>query len=270
MSNLDQRILTAIVGASLLIGAIVYSETTFLLILLLITVLSLIEFYRLTAGDGIRPQTSFGLLIAGIVFIPPLLNTFGIALNLMPLLIVTPFIVFIRELYTEAEKPFTNIAFTLLGLVYLVAPLFLFYLFGFQGKDPVHYHWENILGFLFILWASDTGGYFAGRFLGRHKLFERISPKKTWEGWFGGLFLAFGVAWLISGYYTNLERTDWLVIAGLIVVTGTLGDLVESMFKRSIHIKDSGSILPGHGGFLDRFDGLFISVPFVFTYLLLR
>jgi phosphatidate cytidylyltransferase len=270
VNNLTQRVLTAIVGASLLIGAIVYSEASFLLILMLITVLSLVEFYRLAEGDGIRPQTSFGLLIAGIVFIPPLLNTFGIALNLLPLLIITPFIVFIRELYTGAEKPFTNIAYTLLGQIYLVAPLFLFYLFGFQGVDPTQYHWENILGFLFILWASDTGGYFAGRFLGKHKLFERVSPKKTWEGWIGGLVLAYAVAWIVSGYFTNFNRTDWMVIAGLIVVTGTLGDLVESLFKRSIQIKDSGSLLPGHGGFLDRFDGLFISVPFVFTYLLLR
>lgn len=103
-----------------------------------------------------------------------------------------------------------------------------------------------------------------------HKLFERVSPKKTWEGWIGGLVLAYAVAWIVSGYFTNFNRTDWMVIAGLIVVTGTLGDLVESLFKRSIQIKDSGSLLPGHGGFLDRFDGLFISVPFVFTYLLLR
>lgn len=270
MSNLAQRILTAIVGASLLISAIVYSETTCLLILLLIAVLSLVEFYRLATGDGIRPQTSFGLLIAGIVFAPALLNTFGIALNLLPLLIITPFIIFIRELYTGAEKPFHNIAFTLLGLIYLVAPLFLFYLFSFQGADPSHYHWENILGYFFILWASDTGAYFVGRYLGKHKLFERISPKKTWEGWFGGLVLAFIVAGIVAGYYTNIQRTDWYVIAGLIVVTGSLGDLVESLFKRSIHIKDSGGLLPGHGGFLDRFDGLYISAPFVFTYLLLR
>ena len=270
MSNLTQRVLTAIVGASIVISAILYSEYTLLLLMLFISIMSLLEFYRLYEGNGVQPQKFFGILIAISIFISPLLNSLmQIPVNLVALVIFLPYVIFIRELYTHSEKPFTNIGVTLLGVIYLAVPLFIFYLYSFQGTGPDAYHPKNILGFFFILWSNDTGAYFVGRYFGKRKLFERISPKKTWEGFFGGLVVAFIVAFLVSTGYTNLTRIQWLVIALIIVVTGTLGDLVESMFKRSIHIKDSGSILPGHGGFLDRFDGLYISAPFVFVYLLL-
>ena len=271
MSNLTQRIITGIIGVSIMIGAILFSEYTLLLLLLLISVLGLLEFYRLCENDSIQPQKAIGILTAAVLFVPLILSSLlSIHLNLVPLLIILPYLIFIRELYTKSTKPFTNIAYTLLGVIYISVPLFLFYLTSVNndaGNDT--YHPKIILGYLFILWASDTGAYFAGRSLGRHKLFERISPKKTWEGSVGGTILAFLVAFIISKYYVDLSLKDWLVITVIIVVTGTLGDLVESLFKRSIHIKDSGEILPGHGGILDRFDALFISAPFVFFYFLM-
>jgi phosphatidate cytidylyltransferase len=129
------------------------------------------------------------------------------------------------------------------------------------------YHFEIIFGCLFILWASDTGAYFAGTFFGKRKLFERISPKKSWEGFFGGALLALVFAYGLSRYLDYLSVTQWFVIAVIIIVGGTFGDLIESLLKRSIEIKDSGTVLPGHGGFLDRFDGLLISTPFIVAYL---
>jgi phosphatidate cytidylyltransferase len=125
------------------------------------------------------------------------------------------------------------------------------------------------MGFFILLWTSDTGAYLAGKNFGRTKLFERISPKKTVEGSLGGLILSLGVAYGISFWFDDVTRIDWMVIALLIVVFGTFGDLFESLLKRNLMIKDSGTLLPGHGGVLDRFDGLFLAVPAVFFYLLL-
>lgn len=182
------------------------------------------------------------------------------------------------KLYKKGEhKPFTNIAFTFLGIFYIAVPLALLNHVVFDTAHPEWkpdniYFFQIILGILLILWATDTGAYFAGTFLGKHKLFERISPKKTWEGFLGGAVLAAVIACVFNLILRNygmsyLSLVDWVVITVIIVIGGTFGDLVESLLKRSIEIKDSGSSLPGHGGFLDRFDGLFISAPFVVAYL---
>jgi phosphatidate cytidylyltransferase len=251
------------------IGAILYSEFTFVLLLFLISMLAVNEFYKVANLNGIRPDKVLGFAIVILLFMPLVLKSgFGLSYNSFPFLVVMPFVVFIRELYSHAEKPFTNIAFTFLGLVYLAVPFFIFYLLSFEACEQ--YEPRIILGYLFLLWASDTGAYFAGRSLGKRKLFERHSPKKTWEGSIGGTLLALLVAFILSHYFTFFTLTDWMAIAVIIVVTGTWGDLIESMFKRSLHIKDSGQLLPGHGGVLDRFDGLFISVPFVFFYFLVK
>jgi phosphatidate cytidylyltransferase len=124
------------------------------------------------------------------------------------------------------------------------------------------------LGFLIILWSNDTGAYLAGKSFGKHKLFERISPNKTWEGFVGGLILALFVGFNLAQYFGGLERWQWAVMAVIIAVFGTLGDLVESMLKRTLGVKDSGNILPGHGGLMDRFDGLLLAAPLVFLFLL--
>ena len=132
---------------------------------------------------------------------------------------------------------------------------------------PVHY--GIVLGFLLILWFNDTGAYFVGSLMGKHKLFERISPGKTWEGSAGGALFALLTAWGLSFVFHRLDVVQWLILALITIIAGTLGDLVESMLKRSLGIKDSGNILPGHGGMLDRFDAVLLSAPFVFVYLAL-
>jgi len=176
------------------------------------------------------------------------------------------FAIFMIELYRNKPQPFMNIAFTLLGIIYIPVTMALAVLLAWSGADG-QFHPSNMFGYFFILWAHDIGAYFAGRWWGKHKLFERISPKKTWEGTAGGVAFSFIVAHFISLYCPGFSRAEWLCVTVIILVTSTLGDLVESMFKRSISIKDSGTILPGHGGMLDRFDGLFLSVPFVWAAL---
>ena len=124
-----------------------------------------------------------------------------------------------------------------------------------------------IIGFFILIWANDTGAYLAGISLGRHRLMERISPKKSWEGFFGGVIAAALIAWLLSGWLGVVNIFQWIVISLIISVVGTYGDLVESMLKRSAGVKDSGTIMPGHGGFLDRFDSTVISFPLVFLFI---
>ena len=145
----------------------------------------------------------------------------------------------------------------------------LLYYFSFIDNNQFggSYYYQIVLGFFFLLWANDTGAYLVGRKLGRTKLFERISPKKTWEGSLGGAVLGIGVGYLNAQIFTDLSLFNWIIVALLVVVFGSLGDLVESLFKRSLNIKDSGKLLPGHGGLLDRFDGIFIAAPIVYTYL---
>jgi phosphatidate cytidylyltransferase len=178
-----------------------------------------------------------------------------------------PFIatIFFVELYRDKSTPFQNIALTILGLVYVLMPFaaWVSYLYPARGI----YNSHIILGYFFILWTNDTGAYLTGSAFGRHKLWERISPKKTWEGFIGGLLLSMGVAYLIAHYYTELNPILWVLIGFIVSIFGTLGDLVESMFKRSLDVKESGGILPGHGGILDRFDGVLLSTPFVIGLL---
>jgi phosphatidate cytidylyltransferase len=173
--------------------------------------------------------------------------------------------VYMIKLYKKFErKPFTNIAYTFLGIFYIAVPLALLNIAAFEEGS---YHFEIIFGCLFILWATDTGAYFAGSLFGKRKLFERISPKKSWEGVIGGALLALAMTYGISYFFDLLAFWEWLSICVIIIIGGVYGDLIESLLKRSIEIKDSGNSLPGHGGFLDRFDGLFISAPFIVAFL---
>jgi phosphatidate cytidylyltransferase len=175
-------------------------------------------------------------------------------------------IIFIHKLYQNDDKPIEDLAVTFLGLVYTVLPFALLHLATFRSGT---YSFQIPIGVLLMLWASDSGAYFAGRSLGSTKLFARISPKKTWEGFAGGFVAAALVCAALVYQFTDVKPLVWGIVMVMVVVAGTFGDLTESMFKRSMAIKDSGTALPGHGGFLDRFDGLLIALPFICTILLL-
>ena len=142
-------------------------------------------------------------------------------------------------------------------------------LIGVRSTEKVVFSPGIVIGFFLLIWANDTGAYLSGVSFGKHKLMERISPKKTWEGFFGGLVTAMLVGWLLSGWLGVVDKFEWVIIAVIVSVSGTYGDLVESMLKRSIGVKDSGTFLPGHGGFLDRFDSAIISFPLVYLFIAL-
>lgn len=253
-------------GAAGIVAGICWSEWTYFAIFFLITFLSLREFYKLAGLDGLMPQATLGVFSGLIIFtLSFLIERGSISYRYYFLIFPLVSLVYMIKLYKKTEtKPFTNIAFMFLGIFYVAVPFTLLNIAVFENGI---YNFEIIFGCLFILWASDTGAYFAGTFLGKRKLFERISPKKSWEGFFGGAFLALVFTLLMAHFFHTLALWQWLVVGVIIIVGGTFGDLVESLLKRSMAIKDSGSSLPGHGGFLDRFDGLLISAPFIVAFL---
>jgi phosphatidate cytidylyltransferase len=272
VNNFLTRAITGTLFVVVMVSCIWYSYWSMAFLFLGISILGLWEFYSLLEKTNHSPQKYTGTII-GSTFIGAFLLLFQSVVMwkaleyLFLLLFASLMCIFFIELFRKKDVPFENIAFTILGILY-ISFSFMFIASG-SLVDMNNYNPHLILGFFFLVWSNDTFAYLVGRAIGKHKLFERISPKKTWEGAIGGGILTIGIGYIISIYFTEIAPLHWLVIAFIVAVTATLGDLVESMFKRSINVKDSGSILPGHGGILDRFDGVLLSSPFVFTYLIL-
>lgn len=264
-SNLQQRFITGLSGAALVVGGIWYSPWSYLIVFGIIAILTLTEFYKLIQKAGIESNKLLGIAIGVMLFLVVfMIESAYWSVKILWIFLPVLFLIFLLELYRKADKPFTIIAFTLLGLIYVAIPYSLLTISAFV--DGI-YQPSIVFGILILIWGNDIGGYFAGRFLGKHKLFERISPKKTWEGSFGGALLSLSVAVGLAAVFPVLSMVQWLVIAIIIIVFGSIGDLIESMLKRSLDIKDSGSMIPGHGGFLDRFDSLIFALPFIVFYL---
>jgi phosphatidate cytidylyltransferase len=270
VSNLLKRTLTGIIFVVLIVASIISDQTFFSLLFLLVTILGLWEFYTLVEKAGISPNKLLGVVTGAFLFISNVLISKGEAnRDILLLNFVLVFFIFLFELYRRIDNPFTNIAFTFFGILYVALPFSLLNYFPNPNLIAGHYNYSALLGFFFLIWINETGAYLVGSAFGRHKLFERISPKKTWEGVIGGGILSLITAYVISRFYPQIGPSDWLAIGLIVVVFSSYGDLFESMFKRSINAKDSGKILPGHGGILDRFDGVLMAAPFVFVYLLL-
>ena len=266
-NNLTQRVIAGAVGSIAIIFGVYYSEWLFFALFFAICILTQLEFYNLVGLDGMVPLKTFGSLSGGIIFLMFFLVERG-NLDDKYFFLVFPLVsgIYLIKLYKKnEEKPFSNIAITFLGILYVALPISLFNLAAYSSEGV--YNYEIIIGIMLILWGSDTGAYFAGSRFGKRKLFKRISPKKSWEGSIGGAFLAILVAYFLSVNFFSLNPIQWYVISLIIIVSGTYGDLVESLFKRSIAIKDSGTSIPGHGGFLDRFDSLLLSMPFIIAYI---
>ncbi len=266
-SNLGQRIITALFGATVIVVGSYYSEWFYFGIFGLILGFSQMEFYKLSGLDGMLPLKSFGTFLGILIFALSFMIEIGhLGDKFYFLIFPVVSMVFFIKLYRKSDKkPFTGVAYTFLGIFYVAVPFALLNVAAFAVDGSFHY--EVIIGSLLILWASDSGAYFAGTRFGKTKLFERISPKKSWEGFLGGAATAYLVAYILSGYFSSLAQWQWMVITTIIIIAGTYGDLIESLFKRSIEIKDSGKGLPGHGGFMDRFDGLLLSAPFIAGFL---
>ncbi len=245
----------------------------------LITGLTIWEYAGLVNGiKGVRINR-FISTVAGVYFF---LAVAALEVGMVSSFVVfVPYILcviylFVAELYLKNESPILSWAYTMLGQMYIAFPLSLINILAFGNGDVSVGGSANMLlplSVFILLWANDTGAYCTGSLLGRHKLFPRISPAKSWEGSIGGGVLSIIVAALIGHYGANGAGTKgmdimvWIGLGVVVVVFGTWGDLVESLFKRTIGVKDSGKILPGHGGMLDRFDSSLLAIPAVVVYL---
>ncbi len=263
-------------GAGLLIvvlGAVLWSPYSMLTLLLLLTVGSMNEFYRIARLRQASPLRVYPILIgAGIVITSFFVATGAASPRVFTWILPAVFVLFIAGLYDKSSTHVENIVWGIGGIVYIAIPMALLTAMPVNGVyGTIIYTPSILLSILFIVWANDVGAYLTGVAFGRRKLFERISPNKSWEGFFGGVACAILVGG-ICGYLSAPSPNSILVWAGagaVIAISGVFGDLVESMLKRSVGIKDSGNIMPGHGGFLDRFDALILAAPFVYTYFTL-
>ncbi|MBI4929999.1 MAG: phosphatidate cytidylyltransferase [Bacteroidetes bacterium] len=274
MNNFWTRTLTGAVFLVVMVGGIIWNFWSYIALFSLIPLLGVWEFYSLMKERISLSQKIAGTLLGlilllasgGKYFVQVSDNLFSNGLFII--ILIFPLFLIVR-LFRPAEL-FTVFSPVLFGILYVIFP-FCFLLLSFSSESYWNSHNNSniILGFFFLIWSNDTFAYLVGRSFGKTKLFERVSPKKTWEGTIGGVICTQGIAYILSIYFTELAIIQWMVVAAIVSVFGTLGDLVESMFKRSLGVKDSGNILPGHGGILDRFDGVLLSSPFVMTYLML-
>ncbi|MEI6694599.1 MAG: phosphatidate cytidylyltransferase [Bacteroidota bacterium] len=268
MNNFITRTITGSLFVILIIASILLSHYFFSIVFLLFSILGIAEFYSITAKEEIKPQRLIGIIISVLLFcISAIVSISNAHFKLLFLIIPLFFIPFIIELFRNKPNSISNIATTLLGIFYVVLPLSLLNFIPNISFESGIYNKGILLGYFILIWTNDTFAYLVGVKIGKTRLFERISPKKSWEGSIGGLIFSMLAAYLLSLFFSELTGIMWIGMAIIIVVSGTLGDLTESMFKRNLNIKDSGTILPGHGGILDRLDALFISAPFVFFYL---
>lgn len=264
MNNFWQRALTGVVFTAVVIAMTLYSEYSFLALLSLIAGVSLFEYYRITLKTQFKylryVYVLLGIALVWLWYIIGVLEyKFVFALPML-------FSLTAISVLMSAERKWKYIAYLIGGLLYIALPLFFFHAAVMKSdgalESPQTVFYPYLALNLFVLiWCSDTFAYLCGRAFGKHKLFEKVSPGKTWEGFAGGLLLSAAFSLLLAKWF-DIPYGINVGIAISTVVFGTLGDLVESMLKREFGIKDSGNILPGHGGMLDRFDALLISLPF--------
>ncbi|MES2812759.1 MAG: phosphatidate cytidylyltransferase [Bacteroidota bacterium] len=256
------RSLSGIVYIFLLIFATLYSRESFLILFGLFLLQTVREFSTLIQLSKIPALIVSGILylLFGIFFSNQLSTDLG--LLLASLLVSFQLLLW---LFSNQSKPIVTVTEKWVKLIgYIVLP------FIFITKIPVvnnQFIPSIIIGIFILIWINDTFAYIVGKSFGKHKLFERISPKKTIEGFIGGLVFAIIGGVLLSKYYVSLPVLHWILIAVIASVFGTLGDLVESKFKRVAQVKDSGTIMPGHGGIYDRLDSIIFVAPFVFLFL---
>lgn len=275
MNNFIKRAITGVLFVAILVGCILYNPLSFGILFTIISALTIFEFGQLVnmRVEGVKINKTITMLGGAYLF----LAIMGFCTNegqegskiFLPYVLLLLYMM-ISELYLKKESPVLNWAYSMLSQMYIGLPFAMLNVLAFN-YDPttssVAYNPILPLSIFIFLWLNDTGAYCIGSLIGKHRLFERISPKKSWEGSIAGGVVAIGVSFILAHYFPFMSMLEWAGLALTVVVFGTWGDLTESLFKRQLHVKDSGNILPGHGGMLDRFDSALMAVPAAVVYL---
>ena len=271
-SNFLQRAITGILFVGVLVGCILYDPWTFSALFVVISALTIREFgHLINQVEGVSINKNITMLAGVYLYMAVMAfctNLSGSKIFLPYLLLIM--YLMISELYLKKENPVMNWAYSMLSQLYIALPFAMLNVLSFHTSPmdtSVSYNPILPLSVFVFIWLSDTGAYCVGSLIGRHRLFERISPKKSWEGSIGGGIVAIGSSFIFAHYFTIMNMAEWAGLALIVVIFGTWGDLTESLLKRQLHIKDSGAILPGHGGMLDRFDSALMAIPAAVVYL---
>jgi phosphatidate cytidylyltransferase len=281
--SLLTRTITAAVFVAVLLSCIYWNYYSFAALFFVVSIWGLHEFFKISELLGAKPFKWIGFIVCVLIYtsvvVPNILLItsssmwilFGmsaLSLQLLESGLILIFLVFVFALFSKRQKPIKELAYTFLGIFYCAMPFYFLNKMVFGGhSESSPYNSHFVLGMILLIWASDSFAYLVGSMIGKRKLYERISPGKTWEGTIGGGVLAMASSYIIAGWFPEIAFKHWLIISILVVVFGTIGDLFESLLKRQAGIKDSGKIMPGHGGILDRFDSLMFVTPFVYLYL---
>lgn len=282
MKNFITRAITGIIFVAVMAYCF-FDPLTMMLLFAIITGLTIWEFTGLVNNRENVTVNRFICTAAGVFLFAAVT---GFCSEMTPSSVFIPYLItiiylFVSGLFTKNEDPVNDWAYAMMSQMYIALPLSCISIMGFRGIPGVGVTYNALLplSIFVFLWMNDTGAYLSGSLFGRHKLFPRVSPGKSWEGSIGGAIVVLAVAALVAWAdhshqletlkvaETGLSTAEWLGLGAVVVVFGTLGDLVESLFKRTLHVKDSGNILPGHGGMLDRFDSSLMAIPAAVVYL---
>ena len=276
MKNLIVRTITGIIFVAAVVASFMRPEA----MVLLFSIITGLTVWEFTGLVNERPDVTvnrFITTVAGVYFFYAMTYFCsdiyaGVAKSVVFIpYLVTIIYLLIAELYLRQKDPIQNWAYTMLSQMYIALPFSLLNVLAFNATSQGMVAFNTLLplSIFVFLWINDSGAYCVGSLLGRHKLFPRISPGKSWEGSIGGAVFVLAAAWATSEFLDQqmLNTIEWLGLGLTVVVFGTWGDLVESLFKRTLGIKDSGNILPGHGGMLDRFDSSLLAIPAAVVYL---
>lgn len=282
MNNFIVRTLTGVAFVAVLVASIVYSPFSFGALFAVVSALSTMEFCNIVNKQaGVQTNVFISILASLMLFFAIFAYSCGYAnaVLLMPSSVFLPYLLtiiylLVSQLYSGRENALASWAFTMMGQLYVALPFALLNCIAFvpypQSSMGTAYIFMYSLAVFLFLWSSDSGAYCVGSLLGKkipYRLFPSISPNKSWIGSIGGTLLAVGVGAIISRFEPSLTLLQWMGFGLVVAIFGTWGDLVESQIKRQLGIKDSGNVLPGHGGMLDRFDSSLLAIPASLIYL---